>query len=246
MLHPLSKLNKATVITTDNETGEAADLFFDERDWAVRYLVVNIGTWLFGRTTLIAPAAIQAVEWNKKKISLNLTRKQIEKSPAIDTRAPIPRQRELEIFTFYGWQEYWPASSFTSVPPLPPHAHPLQPIRSMEDELAAPPEHFEDPHLRRLAEARSCKLLAADGEAGKIVDLLVDDSDWAIRFILVATRPEGREIAVPIARLGRARWSERQLTTDLANESLQSAPAYDATKIGTDEEEKILGHFGPQ
>ncbi|MEJ2033922.1 MAG: PRC-barrel domain-containing protein [Deltaproteobacteria bacterium] len=244
MLQPLSKLSKAEVITTDNETGRVADLFFDDRDWTIRYLVVDIGAWLFGSTTLIAPAAVQQVEWDRKRITLNLSRKQIEKSPDIDIRKPISRKRELEIFTFYGWPEYWPATGFTSVPPMSPSAHALQPILSMEDELAAPTEHFEDSSLRRLAEARSCRLWAADGEAGRPVDFLMDDASWSIRYAIVAVSPKGREIAIPTDRLGHPRWQERQLTITLSIQSLQAAPAYDQAKIGIrDEENKFRRYF---
>lgn len=244
MLQPLSKLNKAAVITTDNQTGKLTDLFFDDRDWGIRYLVVDIGGWLFGSTTLIAPAGVRLVEWDRKIITLNLTRKQIEKSPTIDIRKPISRQRELEIFTYYGWPEYWPATGFTSVPPMSPSAHALQPILSMEDELAAPTEHFEDSSLRRLAEAKGCRLWAADGEAGRLVDFLMDDLSWSIRYAIVAISPKGREIAVPTDRLGHPRWQERQLPIALSKESLQSAPAYDQAKIGIqDEENKFRRYF---
>ncbi|MDA8165514.1 MAG: PRC-barrel domain-containing protein [Desulfobacteraceae bacterium] len=222
MLRPLSLLNKATAVTSDGEAGTVADLFFDDRDWTVRYLVIDIGGWLFGRKILASPAAVRSVAWEKRRIGLDLTREQIERSPEIDTLKPITRQREQELYIFYGWPAAWPAGGFTSVPPMPPPEYPLEPIGSMDDDLAAPAEHFEDPHLRRLAEARRCRLMAADGDAGRVDDFLVEEAGWAIRSLVVAAGHAGRLVAVPAARLGHPRWRERELPVSLSLAEIDS------------------------
>jgi hypothetical protein len=38
---------------------------------------------------------------------VNLTRKQIEDSPAIETHKPVSRQYEEEYHRYYGWPYYW-------------------------------------------------------------------------------------------------------------------------------------------
>ena len=38
---------------------------------------------------------------------MNLTRKQIEESPSIDTHKPVSRQYEEEYYQYYGWPSYW-------------------------------------------------------------------------------------------------------------------------------------------
>ena len=38
---------------------------------------------------------------------MNLTRKQIEDSPSIDSHKPVSRQYEEEYYRYYGWPYYW-------------------------------------------------------------------------------------------------------------------------------------------
>lgn len=49
MLRGISDLKRFTIAATDGNLGSMADLYFDDRNWAVRYLVVDAGNWLQGR-----------------------------------------------------------------------------------------------------------------------------------------------------------------------------------------------------
>ena len=40
-------------------------------------------------------------------MSVKLTRKQIEDSPAIESHKPVSRQYEEEYYRYYGWPYYW-------------------------------------------------------------------------------------------------------------------------------------------
>ena len=45
---------------TDGVIGTVDDLYFDDEDWGIRYLVVNTGSWLSNRKVLISPIAFLA------------------------------------------------------------------------------------------------------------------------------------------------------------------------------------------
>jgi PRC-barrel domain protein len=46
----------------DDEIGALRDLLFEDAASAVRYLVIDTGSWLFGREVLLAPAAVGSVD----------------------------------------------------------------------------------------------------------------------------------------------------------------------------------------
>ena len=52
------ELTDLTILATDGEIGNVQELYFDDRTWAVRYLVVKAGGWLLSREVLLAPAAV--------------------------------------------------------------------------------------------------------------------------------------------------------------------------------------------
>ena len=58
MLRKASTLYKRTLHTKDKqEIGSIHDFYFNEENWTVRYAVVDIGAWLFGRRVLVATSA---------------------------------------------------------------------------------------------------------------------------------------------------------------------------------------------
>ena len=96
-------LRDAKAETVDGPIGGIHDLYFDDRSWSVRYLVVDTARWLFGRTVLIAPEAVVRVSDDAQTIYLNLTRDQIRHSPSWDTDPPVSRQYETALHGYYGW-----------------------------------------------------------------------------------------------------------------------------------------------
>lgn len=73
------------IFARDGAIGAVDDLYFDDMNWAVRYLVVDTGTWLRShRKVLISPASVLPVQPRADAIKVDLTRKQIENAPGIE------------------------------------------------------------------------------------------------------------------------------------------------------------------
>ena len=79
---------------TDGELGTVDQLYFDDETWAIRYLTVDTGGWLGARHVLISPMSIAHTDWPAKRLDVALTKKQVEKSPDINTHLPVSRQHE--------------------------------------------------------------------------------------------------------------------------------------------------------
>ncbi|MEP7246109.1 MAG: PRC-barrel domain-containing protein [Gammaproteobacteria bacterium] len=45
----VTALKGSRVRASDGEIGKVTDVYFDDEDWVVRYLVVDTGDWLIGR-----------------------------------------------------------------------------------------------------------------------------------------------------------------------------------------------------
>src|SRR4249920_504606 len=109
MLRETKNLKGAKLAAQDGEIGHLKDLYFDDQNWTVRYLVADTGNWLPGRQVLLSPFAVTGIESEPHMaVRLNLTKKQIEESPSIEEHKPISRQYELEYLQYYGWPDYSP------------------------------------------------------------------------------------------------------------------------------------------
>ena len=84
MLHKTSRLKGFHLHATDGEIGHVDDFLVDP-SWKVAYLVVDTSNWVGGKSVLVSPTAITNIDVEKQEIRVRLTRKEIEKSPSIDT-----------------------------------------------------------------------------------------------------------------------------------------------------------------
>ena len=91
MLINATHLKGLEVHATDGEIGTVDEFYFEDETWAIRYLVVQTGGWLGGRSVLISPYSIIGADWKAKRLNVALTKTQVENSPDIDTHQPGSR-----------------------------------------------------------------------------------------------------------------------------------------------------------
>ena len=107
MVRNINSLIGYSVKATDGTIGIVDDFYFDDETWTIRYLIVESGDWLSGRKVLISPQALLPTNWENETFPINLTKKQIKKSPNIDTDMPVSRQQEIQLNEYYPWTNYW-------------------------------------------------------------------------------------------------------------------------------------------
>jgi sporulation protein YlmC with PRC-barrel domain len=84
MLRGISDLRRFTIAATDGNLGSVGDVYFDDRNWSVRYLAVDVGNRLPGRRVLVPPIAVQSSD--PTTLHVALSKEQAATSPDVDTR----------------------------------------------------------------------------------------------------------------------------------------------------------------
>jgi hypothetical protein len=107
MLTNVTFLKGLVIQATDGELGTVDQFYFDDETWAIRYLTVETGGWFDGREVLISPFFVVRADWQAKRLDVALTKKQVEKSPDINTHQPVSRQQEAAYLGYYGYPFYW-------------------------------------------------------------------------------------------------------------------------------------------
>ena len=103
MLYRMSEIEGYSLRATDATIGSVIDFYFDDATWAVRYVVVDTGTWLSGRKVLLTPQAAGQPDAVNRLLPVQLTRAQVENSPDIDLARPVERAMEERLYRYYGW-----------------------------------------------------------------------------------------------------------------------------------------------
>lgn len=92
---------------TDGEIGKVSDFLIDDESWMIRYLIIDIDNWIKGRKILLSPAWLGEVDWAPGRITVHMTKDQLEKSPEYNAEAPIGRDYEEQLHEHYKLPNYW-------------------------------------------------------------------------------------------------------------------------------------------
>ena len=234
----------------DGDIGHVEDLYFDDEQWRVRYLVVDTGGWLSGRRVLILPEQVTGVDGEEGVVSLDLTREEVEASPPVGTEKPVSRQYEIQYYQYWGLVGWWETFSFPG-PAMggglgaEPAVPPPESLDRAEDEARR--QHERNPNLRSLDEVRGYHIHAEDGAVGHVSDALVQVEDWRLPFLEVSTRNwlPGRHVLIAPPWIESVDWVEREVRVPLPRESIRTAPEYEAGQSVTrDYELALYRHYG--
>lgn len=250
MLRSLMDLEGATVHSVEREAGRVEGVYLDDAYWSVRYLVVGTGSWLAGKTVLVAPRAVRRVE--SSVVVLELTKEQLQECPGADTDKPVSRQFETEIHDFFGWPYYWEPDTFTNLTPIPVTEN----VYGPEGRLSASERIAEKQaageykaHLRCIGELGGYALEAKEGEIGHVEDFVaeIDDDGWPVRYLVVNVGKflAGHRVLLSTEWVDRLSWEGKSVGVDLTREAVENAPPFDPSQpVNRSVEERLYDFYG--
>lgn len=201
MLQQAQTIKTYTLCASDGDLGCLKEFYFDNFYWNVRYLEVDTGSWLNERRVLIPPSAINTANETDPILSVNVTRKQIETSPTLDSDEPISRQYEKDFATYYR---------------LPEHHYGFD------------PETGRSPNLGTTQDVSGYHIQAQDGEIGHVVDFIIDMKTWDIRYLLVDTKNwwAGKKVLISRKWIERILYDESNIIINQTMEKIRQSAEY--------------------
>lgn len=236
MLYSTSDLCDFEVRTIDGETGQIADLLFDDRQQIVRYIVVRTGGWLSGQETLISPVSIRSTDPDEQMLQTVLTRQAIQEAPSIESHRPVSRRSEAELVAYYNWPSYWTP---VATPVMTSHGP------AIADESTA--DNERDANLRSVAEIHNYSINCIDGSIGHVEHLMVDTETWVIRYLVIDTGNwlPGKKVIVSFDWLRQIHWEDKTVFVDLTQQQIETAPACDPdSQVTREYEEQLHDWYG--
>jgi len=220
MLQKISDLYGHKLMGIDRAIGHVKDFYFDDKVWAVRYLVADTGSWLSGRLVLISPHAFAKWDQFEKILHIKLTEKQIQNSPAIESHKPVSRQYEADYHHYYGWPAYWNAGAIFGLggPAV------ILPESKAEMEASQLPPR-DDRHLQSARDITGYRIQATDELIGSVNGFTVDDRSWMISDLVVETGHwySGKELNIPTRHVQRISHDESKVYVSLTKADLVPA-----------------------
>ena len=218
------------VQATDGELGHIADFLVDDRNWAIRYAVIDTSNWWFGKKVLIASEWIDDVNWSDSKVSIDLSRQAVKDAPSYDPHAPIDDQWETDYFTHYQRHGRWQTRSTAS----PGYVS----LKEHNEFEVAPTD--SDPRGWKVVTGSDGRII------GKVDDLIADPATMKVRYLDVdldsslqqSPQPERRShILLPVGYARLIGGDQRVTVEGLSIEDIGHVPRYEALPVSPEYDE---------
>jgi hypothetical protein len=248
MLRSMKDFEQYTIGAADGIIGRVRDFYFDDVAWVVRYLVVGIDEEPTGRNILISPIAIGRPNWSEKILPTALTRNQVNMSPNIDTDKPISRQHEMGYVGYYGYGNYWGGGGLWGGGVYPDLLQAGLQINAPTESntVRAGIQKPNNPHLRSGNELARYYVHAKDGDIGHVQGFVLDESSWAVRYIVVNTSNWwlGHQVVIAPEWIDNVDWANSKLLLNLTRQAVKDSPAYDpAATMHREQEVRVFSHY---
>ncbi|MEO8328045.1 MAG: PRC-barrel domain-containing protein [Nitrospirota bacterium] len=221
MLRDLNKIKNCVVQGTDGIIGNVADMYVNDQTWKIHYMAADTGNWLQGRHVLISTESVVQPHVEIGSFRALVSQAQVEGAPAFEIEKPFSWEKEREICNYYRWSTYYPID---------------------ERELSVFPGK-----LTSVNGLKDFSLLARDGEIGKIINYIIDDANWSVRYLVVDTSKwlAGKKVLISPMWHKSINWQDRMIVVDLDQDQIEHSPEYDpAAPIERVYEINLYKHYG--
>jgi hypothetical protein len=258
MLHKLNDLDDFSIHATDGNIGSIKDFYFDDKQWVIRYFIVETGSWLDSRKVLLSPISIKHLDLEEKVLTLSIAMDQVKHSPPIDTQQPVSQQYEIDYLSYYGYPFYWGNAGLWGAYASPTMiaAGDANPLYKRKDDpqiaetfaaIDAVRRTHGDRHLRSCNEIVNYHIQAVDGEIGHLQGMLVDEDTWAVRYFIVNTSNWwlGHQVLIAPQWVEDISWGDSKIVVDLTQQQIKDAPIFDPdVPLSRQKELGIYIHYG--
>ncbi len=219
----IGDLEGYTIQGVDGDLGIVKDLLFEDKTWAVRYVVADTVKWLpASRKVVLSPVAVDNPDKENAILPVKLTQEQIKQSPSLENHQPVSRQYEEKLFNYYGYAQYWAGPGLWGTYPEP------APLADGELKLDSDKNNQSTKaKLRSTQEVRRYRLSAKDKHIGHVSDFILNTKNWLIEYILINTRdwlPGGKNVLISTSCIESVNWLEHEVYVNLESEEIITGP----------------------
>jgi len=220
MLHRARALSRYEVVATDGKLGKAVDAYFEESTRQIRCLVVDTGHWLPGKRLLLPRKWLGLPDIQADIVPAKVTREEAEACQTREEDLPVSWQQEELLRERFGGLDFHSGAPEGGMQETVP-----QQAMNQVQVLGPCGEALTSGKVRSLKELIGYRIEALDGPLGVAEDFLIEDGDWAVRYIIVDTKSwkPGREVLVPPHWIEHVSWNERRIHLRISRQKVKTS-----------------------
>lgn len=247
MIYAMQQLIDMSIHTADLEIGKVCDIHFDDQRWVARYLLIETSQRRGVRKVPISPIAVRGINWNERRIQINLTLEQLSGAPAIDSEIPLSREQEIALFHYYGYPDYQQGHLLWGATPYP--LIPSTALLNLDHPADLSQQFGGNRSLHSAKTVIDYSLLTADLHMEHMEGFLIDSASWAIRYLVVSAEKgwSDKQVVILPTSVKKLDVKRKIVLVDLDRDALMDAPQFDsAIDFSRPYEARLYKHYQAQ
>lgn len=221
MLRSMNSVRGCKVEAVDGILGSICDIFIDDENWNLRYIVVDTGDWLPGKKIVLPPVAVlYQPRWVEPTLPVRLTREQAQGCPCLEEKLPVSQSAERQ----RSWDAFWK----------------IGPLKGKKERSSNSTEP-DNAHLRSFLEMANYQVEASDKKVGQVEDFILSSDSWSIPYLVINTAEwfSGKKVLVNPAWVSNINYFDKVVSLKMTSEMVADAPEYDPREPVNREPETI-------
>ncbi|WP_275896253.1 PRC-barrel domain-containing protein [Paraliobacillus sediminis] len=249
MYYLATTLKKYNIQATDDQLGHVKDIYFDDKYWTVRYLVVDTSKWLPSKKVLLSPISLDKVDSENKAVNVLTSKETVKSAPHKKENEPISKQYEIDLAGYYEIPIYWSGTGPWSGFPTPAALGLADKQKMIQSKNATSQE--DNNYLRSVNEVRGeltgYTVEGIGGKIGYVFDVIIDDSNWKINYLVVETSKflAANYILVATDWINDVQWQDKNIYVEVDSVKAKNVTDYDIhAHITKEYEDKLYSALG--
>ena len=246
MLKSVNELLNYTIEAEDGKSGKIKDFYFYDENWKINCCVVKPKWWMFSKRVLLLSQDLGHPVWSKHKLPVFRSKREIDNSPLSATKETVSDKKKKEAERQRAnWPVMWNGGDYMSSNMMNPHIVP-QPQSKQKDRNDFSSRQLIQQEtkgkLRSMTEVRGYRIQATDGALGHVDDFIVEEANWYIPYLVVATRDylPGPKVLLMSIFVDKIDWGQSKILLNVSKNRVLESPAYDPANPVNYEEEMEL------
>ena len=240
MLCSLNKLKMYDVVANDGQIGKIKDYYFDEKNWVVRYLLIDSCGYLNRSNGFISTSSVSNIDMRANKIHVNFSISKI----GLNTKTKKetnPREKKIDIqfSDFFERPSYW---GFLDSPWVVGPQGVIYENIPGKNEIRLP---SGQPNLPSYNQITRYQVHAIDAFLGQIVDILVNEDTWQFQFLELEKEnwTDWQSTLLPYDLIERLNPGARNIEVLTNRNLVLTSPTYNPKSLPNFYFESILQHY---
>jgi sporulation protein YlmC with PRC-barrel domain len=229
MMVSYRQLRGFTVQALDGAAGRVKDFIFDEKNWAIRYIVYEHGVGALHRKNMLAPEDIRKADPESMRLNVGATSREVNRNRHHDEEIDLAKDGGKSSVSRTSWEILFHQLSPAVQPDQMSNSYrgPI-PAEWLENAFGPVDRSENDVSLESGTSILGYHVATNDGVRGTVDDFIIDSRDWTVSHLVinVGHGKNGKRILVSPEWVDWVSRKQKKISISADKQTLEACPNF--------------------